>query len=93
MEENMTQYEKLVEVLIDKMMDKLLNEEDFEGRIARTKNNDTLKEVLYLMVKYSEFEKGAIVRDEMIVRGLDTQASSKFEEAHTKIDDWLKSQL
>jgi protein-arginine kinase activator protein McsA len=93
MKEEMTQYEKLVKALIDKMMDKLLNEKDFKSRIARTKNNDTLKEVLYLMVSYDEFEKAIIVRDEMIKRGLDTHENSKFAEAQQKIDDWFISQL
>ena len=90
--ENLKNFDELAEAVNNlefRLIERVCEQEDFEGRLVKSKPDDMLIELLYLLVKHEKFEHAAKVRNEMVKRGLNPKGDSKYEEAEKIINNHI----
>ena len=78
----------LVEDLSHRLIDVICNKPDFSEKLKVNKD-ETLVEMLYLLVKQEKYEQANLVKNEMVIRNLDILTKSKYLEAEEQIINYL----
>ena len=86
--ENFDELKNKVENLTNNIINQICEDPNFINKTKEIKKDSLLVEIMHLLVKQEKYEQAAIVRDEMIHRGMDLSTIPKWVEYEKMIKNY-----